>query len=492
MQSQTSTANQLSDPHYLNRLLALFVSLMFIVFYIETMITPSLPSIRSEFGVSIAQASLVIAFYAMSGTALVPVIGKLGDIYGKKRVLVYVLFIYAVAVSITSFSPNFTFMLIARTVQGIGISIVPLVFSLVREEFPREQIPKAVGLLSGMNGAGLAVAFPLGSFISNNYGWQGTYHTAIPFVILIAILTYVLVKESPYKRPNVKIDYVGATLLGASLVIIIYTLAQGPSWGWTSISTVLSATFGIALLLPLLLYERRYLAKGGEPILNLRLLGIRNVMVTNFVILGLMGITLAEQVFVYKFELPSPVGYGFDIFKTGLSLVPFAISMLIFAPLTGQFVSKTGVKPLAISGALIAVLSFILVAQSSTFTQLLTFMFIMGAGISIMISAIQNLLLLTVDPRDMGLANALSTVFRNLGDSIGAPIAGSVLSTFTVSLLVGHTQDGAAIYKSFPSAQAFQYDFYIAAAVFVVIAIVITFAKEVLGKRAETGKRTKQ
>jgi MFS family permease len=465
---------------------------MFTVFYIETMLTPSLPSITHEFGISIAQASLLIAFYAMSGTALVPVVGKLGDIYGKKRVLVYVLFAYAIAVSITSFSPNFTFMLVARIVQGIGISIVPLVFSLVREEFPRDKLPRAVGLLSGMNGAGLAVALPLGSLISNNYGWQGTYHTAIPFVILLAVLTYFLVKESPYKRPNVKVDYLGATLLGASLAIIILTLAQGPSWGWASIITVSSATIGITLFLPLVLYERYYLARGGEPILNLRLLSIRNVMVTNFVAMGLLGVTLAEQVYVYRFELPAPVGFEFDIFKAGLSIVPFAVAMLVFAPIAGQFVSKTGVKPLAFSGTLLAVLAFLLSSQLTTYTEWLICMFIVGAGLSIMVASIQNLLLLTVDPRDMGLANGLTAVFRNLGDTIGAPIAASVLSTFTVSLLVGHSQAGTAIYKSFPSAAAFQYCFYIAAAVFVIIALISLFAREVLGKNAKTERAQKE
>ena len=476
------------DAHYRNRLLVLLVGVMFTVFYIETMITPSLPSFTTEFGVSIAQASLVIAFYAMSGTALVPVIGKLGDVYGKKRILVYVLFIYAAAVSITSFSPNFTFLLVTRIVQGIGISISPLVFSLVREEFPRDKLPKAVGLLSGMSGAGLAVALPLGSLISNYYGWQGTYHTAIPFVIVLAVLTYVLVKESPYKRPNVKIDYIGATLLGAPLALVILTLAQGPTWGWASVNTISSAAIGIGLLLPLVLYERHYLAKGEEPILDLRLLAMRNVMVTNLAIFGLLGFTLAEQVFVYKFELPSPVGLGLDIFQTGLSIVPFAVAMFVFAPIAGQFVSKTGVKPLAISGTLLAVLAFLLVAQATTYTDLLIGMFAVGAGIAFLTSTVQNLLLLTVDPRDMGLANALAYVFGNLGDSIGAPIAASILTTFTISVLVGHAQSGEAIYKLLPSAAAFQYCFYVAAAVFITIAIVIAFAKEVLGKKAETNK----
>lgn len=485
MQNQVVETGRVFDSGYLNRLLILFVGLMFTVFYVETMLTPSLPYIASEFNTSIAQTTLLIALYAMTGTALVPVMGKLGDIYGKKRILVYVLFAYAAAVSVTSFSPNFTFMLIARTVQGIGIAIVPLVFSLVREEFPRDRIPKAVGLLSGMNGVGLAVALPLGSLVSNNFGWQGTYHTAIPFVILLAILTYVILKESPYKRPNVKIDYIGATLLGSSLAIVLFTLAEGPSWGWASISTVALGLFGIGLLAPLILYESHYSRQGGEPILNLRLLAMRNVMVTNFVILSLLGITLAEQVLVFKLELPSPVGYGFDIFQAGLSIVPFAIAMFIFAPITGLVVSKLGVKPLAFFGSLLAVVGFLLAAQASTYVELLTFLFIVGSGISIMISSVQNLLLLTVDPRDMGLTTAMNTVFRNLGDSIGAPIAGSVLSTFTVSVLVGYSKAGTAIYRSFPSAAAFEYCFYIAAAAFAVIAIVILFGREVLGKKAE-------
>jgi fucose permease len=115
-------------------------------------------------------------------------------------------------------------------------------------------------------------------------------------------------------------------------------------------------------------------------------------------------------------------------------------------------------------------------------------MFAVGAGIAILTSTVQNLLLLTVDPRDIGLANALAYVFGNLGDSIGAPVAASILTTFTISVLVGHAQSGESIYKSLPSAAAFQYCFYVAAAVFITIAIVIAFAKEVLGKKAETNK----
>jgi MFS family permease len=205
--------------------------------------------------------------------------------------------------------------------------------------------------------------------------------------------------------------------------------------------------------------------------------------VTNFAVLGLLGITLANQAFVYKWELPSPVGYGFDIFQTGLSLVPFALAFFVFAPISGILASKVGVKPLGVLGSLVTVVGFFLCAQASTYVELLLFMSLVGAGIAVMISTVQTLLVLSVDARDMGLANALNSVFGNLGDCIGAPIAGAVLSTFTVSVLVGKSAAGTGIYLSFPSVAAFQYCFYIAAATFVAIAVAILFAHEVLGKR---------
>ena len=137
MQTQPEEIPQPLSQGYLNRLLVLIIGLIFIVYYVEAMLTPSLYAIASEFDVSIGQVSLTIALYAMSGTALVPIFGKLGDIYVKKRVFVFILSVYAVCVSVTGFSPSFSFLLAARTVQGIGIAIFPLVISLVREGFPR-------------------------------------------------------------------------------------------------------------------------------------------------------------------------------------------------------------------------------------------------------------------------------------------------------------------------------------------------------------------
>ncbi|HUJ78227.1 MAG TPA: MFS transporter, partial [Thermoplasmata archaeon] len=160
------------DRHYANRVMVLLAGIVIVVLYIEGMLTPSLQTIQRDFGVDTAQVSLIISSYAAAGVALSPVIGKLGDIYGKRRVLAYVMFAYAAAVSVTGFSPTFAFMVGARTIQGIGLTIMPLGMSLVREEFPRELVPRAQGLLSAMFGVGFVVSLPLGSYVSQYYGWR--------------------------------------------------------------------------------------------------------------------------------------------------------------------------------------------------------------------------------------------------------------------------------------------------------------------------------
>ena len=152
------------DRKYSYKVMGILVGLVLIVMYIEGMLTPSLPSIEGDFGITAAQASLVLSMYMVGGVAFTPIVGKLGDIYGKRKMLLITLVIYALAVSVTGFSPTFSFMIVSRTIQGVGLSIMPLGFSLVREEFPKDLVPKAQALISAMFGAGFAISIPLGSW----------------------------------------------------------------------------------------------------------------------------------------------------------------------------------------------------------------------------------------------------------------------------------------------------------------------------------------
>jgi MFS family permease len=467
------------DRKYANRVMILLAGIVVVVLYIEGMLTPSLPTIQSDFHVDTAQVSLIISAYAASGVALSPVVGKLGDIYGKRKVLVGVMLGYAAAVSVTGFSPNFEFMVAARTVQGIGLTIMPLGMALVREEFPRELVPRAQGLLSAMFGVGFVISLPLGSFVSQNYGWRDTYHTAIPFVVLLAVLVVLFVRESPYRRPDIRVDYVGAALLGGALAGVVTALAQGQAWGWTSAPTLGFLITGIALFVPFALYESWWKNQHREPIIDRKLLSERNVAVTN-VVLTVVGLSMYVALFtlIYQFEYPTASG-GYNtafptlnILNAGLDIIPLALAMIAVATVTSFTVHRTGVKPLALTGALAMAAGFYLVSTATTLVQALVFETVIGAGIALLTSSIINLLVLTVDPRDMGQATAMNNVFRNIGGSVGAPIAGSLLATFLIT---------SGPYAGAPAHIAFQYAFWIAAIVTLVGSLAILLGQEVLG-----------
>lgn len=475
------------DRRYANRVMLLLAGVVLVVLYIEGMLTPSLPTIQSDFGVDAAQVTLVISAYAAAGVALSPVIGKLGDIYGKRKIMVAVMFTYAAAVTVTGFSPTFAFMVGARTIQGVGLTIMPLGMSLMREEFPREMVPKAQGILSAMFGIGFAISLPLGSFVSQTYGWRWTYHSAVPFVILMAVLVFLLVKESPYRRPNTRVDYLGALFLGLGLAGIVAALSQGESWGWSSPLTIGFAAFGAAMFVPFVVVERRLTVAKREPIVDVNLLTERNVSVTNVVLtVAGLGMYMALFTLIYQFEYPiasggynaschSLLNCNFGILSAGIDILPLAAGMTVVALIASVLVSRVGVKPLALTGGLVTALGFALEAYAGSLGAALVIEVVVGAGIGLLNASIINLLILTVDPRDMGQATAMNNVFRNVGGSVGAPIAGSLLATYVLT--------SGAFAGYFPAHLAFQYAFLIAASITVVGTVTVFFAQEVLGSR---------
>ncbi|MDE1827956.1 MAG: MFS transporter [Candidatus Micrarchaeota archaeon] len=449
------------DKRYATRSLLLFALFVVMVMYIETMLIPSLPSISAQFGINAAEVSLVLSMYLVSGVALNPIVGKLGDIYGKKKVLVRVLAIYTVAVAMTGFAPSFPALLLLRTIQGVGLTIFPLAVSLIQEQFPREKVPQALGIVGAMFGAGAAIGLPLGSLVSNNFGWQTTYHTAVPFVALFSILIYLFIRESKNTMPNVKIDYVGASFLAVFLAMLVFGLSEGATLGWTSpiiLFLIIGALVGFVLL-------NRFERKIDHAILDIKLLRIKNVLNANLIVLVIgLGFFLAYQTFAYEFESAVPVGYGESIFMTGLSMVPFAIMMLITAPLVGRWVSRYGTKPFYLIGSGVSIFGFALAALSTNLITLIISTAIVGAGLASLNIPNTNSLILSIDRRTTGLATSMNAVFRFLGSALGAPIAGIFIAAFG-------------------SALSFQYSFYFALLAFFLVAVISTFSEEVLGPK---------
>lgn len=477
--TSASAIEQPFDSGYANRALILLSLITALIVYVDAMLAPALPRIVSEYKVSIDQASLLISLYTVSGVAVIPIFGKLGDIYGKKRVIMYILVAYLIAATTTSFAPSFNLVLISRFVQGIGLGVFALCFSLAREQFPKELVPRAQGVISAVQVAGSASALLGGAVVTSVFGWQGNYHIALPFIAVLTVLIFLVVKESPNRKPGVKLDYVGAAWLGASLTAIVLSLSEGSSWGWESVPTLGLLIGGLAMIIPLAFYERRL----AEPVLDLKLLRQRNIMVSNLLIVtyGLsMGIAL--QAFVYAFELPSPSGFGISITEVGLRLLPIAIIVLPVALAVGSAISKYGVKPFLYLGSILVTLGFLLLTTYTSPDQVEVYLMVYAFGGGMMTVSIQNLLVLSIAKSEMALGTSMNTAFRYIGQTLGAPIAGAILSTFVSS----DTVRGEIL--SLPTRSAFQYCFYLATAAFVVVGLLVLFAREVIVKKPTESK----
>lgn len=450
------------DKKYANKSLFLFALFIIIVMYIETMIISSLPSIAKEFNINAASVSLVLSIYIVAGVALSPIVGKLADIYGKKKILIRVLAIYSIAVALTGFAPNFTTLVILRAIQGAGLTVFPLAISLIQEQFPRDKVPQALGIVGAMFGAGMSIGLPLGSFVSNTFGWQVTYFTAVPFVLLFSILIGLFIKESRHIQPDAKVDYIGAIGLALFLGSLVFALSEGTTFGWTSDLIIFLFVFAIILFILLIPYEK----KKQHAVLDFNLLKIRNVVAANLIFLAIgIGIFLAYQTFVYQFESPVPIGYAQSIFATGMLMVPFALMSLLIPPIVGRFLPRFGVKSFYLFGSVLTIIGFLIAAFSPSILYLVIGAVLVGIGLSGLNIPTMNLLVLSVEPRQIGLASSMNSVFGFFGSALGAPIAGVLIAVF-----------GSQV--------AFQYSYFVAILMSVIIIAISLFAKEVLGPNA--------
>ena len=461
------------DRGYANRALVLLSLIAALVVYIDTMLTPALPTIAREYRVDIATTSLLISLYTVFGVAVMPVVGKLADIYGKRRVLLWTLAVYLVAATTTSFAPTFELVLVSRFFQGVGLGTFPLAFSLAREEFPRSLVPRAQGVISAVQVSGGAMGILVGAVVTTDYGWQANYHLALPCILVLTVLTFLLIKESPNRKPGTRLDSIGAAWLGTSLTAIVLGLSQGAAWGWTSEAVLGLILGGLFAIVPLALYERRM----TEPVFDLRLLRQHNILIANLIVV-LYGISLyvAFQAITYYMQLPAPVGFGLSVFQTGLVLIPIVVVLLPVAIVVGTVIPRYGVKPFFYIGSVFAMAGFLLLSTAHSPEMVTGFLAVYALGSGMLTVSIQNLLVLSIEPKEMGLGTSLNTSFRYIGQTLGAPIAGAILSTFV------SVQVSGAYSFSLPSHPAFQICFYLAAGLFVVLGVTAAFAREVIGR----------
>jgi EmrB/QacA subfamily drug resistance transporter len=405
----------------------------------QTMVLPALPAFREDFHTTNAWATWVLTAFLLVSAVTTPILGKLGDQHGKERLLVVSLTLFFIGCVGAAAAWNIWSLIAFRGVQGLGGAVFPLSFAIIRDEFPRERVGIAIGLISAVFGVGGGLGIVLAGLIVDNLSWRWLFVVgAIPVAISILLVAR-FVPESPIKSPS-RIDIPGAVMLSGGLIALLLALTEGPTWGWTSARGL--ALFGAAALFLTLwvLVELRV----PEPLVDMRMMAARQVLFTNITALiagfAMFGAFVLVPNFVetprdYGAEAASVVHYGFDASATtaGLYLLPSSIVLLFAGPFAGLMGRRVGSKwPLALGMALVGIAAAWLAVFHSRPWEVLAAMPVLGAGVGFAFAAMATLITEAVRVSETGVATGMNTVMRTIGGVVGGQMGAALLTAYTV------------------------------------------------------------
>jgi MFS family permease len=494
------------------------------VMYAETMLLPAIPDIIKDFKTNYSTSSWTLSGYLITAAVSTPVIGKLSDIYGKKKILMIVLLIFGVAILLGGFTNNISFLIFTRIMQGIGLSVFTVSLSIIRTEFPQERYGIAQTIISCSHATGSALGVGIGGYVIHYFGWHFTFILLIPVVILIFSILKLLLhlkgdqeqqkeqlkkyvvkytadskKDANYndinnfvnpddnnKNANATttdiighLDIKGSITLAVTVAVFLIALSylntannnNNPST--MAIPIVLIAT-GIISLLVFIKVER----KAASPLINFKLMASKTILSVNVMFIVLetakMMVYLTIPILI---RAPFPLGFSGNAIEAGMVQNTFMLTFLVVAPFIGFIIDKYGnMKPLLVGAALSVVGYSGMVVLYTSESGIVTNLAIISAGVALISSAGWNILLRSTPLQFTGVSVGMTLVLDFIGMSIGPVVAAIYLQSHQVFLKTIISGRG----YSFPSSDAYNLVFITAALLSIILVVFSIFLKKVV------------
>lgn len=399
---------------------------------LQSLVAPALSTIGTDLGVSTGAASWVLTAYLLSAAVLTPVLGRLGDMVGKRRILIVVLTLLLAGTVLAALAPNLTVLVVARALQGAAGAVMPLSIGIVRDELPQERVSVTIGLLSAIFGIGAGVGIVAAGPIAQNLSWHWLFWMPAVLVAIALVGAVFGMPESPVRTPG-RLDLVGTVVLSVALVAVLLAVGEGEDWGWTSGWTIGLLVLGVVALVGFVLVELRV----AEPLVDVRLFAVRGVWTAHVVALAFGFAMFGTFVLVPTLlQLPSEVGYGFgkDVTQAGFFLLPTVVAMVVAGPVAGFLVRKVGPKVPMVLGALSVTAAFTVPAVSHAHLwQVVVSGVFTGIGIGLALAATSNAIIESVPAAQTGEAISANTVVRTIGSSIGTAVIAAVITSHSTA-----------------------------------------------------------
>ena len=446
--------------------LAILSTIGLTVMYIETMVAPALPDFISDFNISYSIAPWILTSYLVVAVVMTPIMGSLSDIYGRKRILLAGLVIYAVGTFAAGFANSIYFMLIARAVQGVGIGIFPVAVAIVRNQSTEKRLAFNQGIITSMFATGAVIGLAAGGTIIHYLGWRATFFTILPLVIILIALVWRFIhdKGDDNHKSNHKYDTKSATgdretnkkfrvdIKGAivfsigitSILLVITSVGDKMSFNDWIVVGFLSLT-GIISLSTFYHIENRV----PFPLIDLKIV-LSNVLLSANILRMIAGLFMFAILNTMPILIrnPQPAGFGESAINAAYIIVPFMLAYLIVGLASGFVLSKLGNTRVILVGSVISAIGFTTLALFfHSIVPLLAGLSILGIGSQMLHQGAVNINLVSTPKHQTGISFGISNVFYLMGSAIGPTVVGMYMQANQVSI--------NGIVGSFPSLQSY-------------------------------------
>jgi EmrB/QacA subfamily drug resistance transporter len=395
---------------------------------LQSLVIPVLPTIQRNLHTSQNTVTWVLTAYLLAASIFTPILGRVGDMFGKERMFVVALGALALGSLLAALADSVGVMIVARAIQGIGGGVLPLTFGIIRDEFPPERVAGVVGVIAGLTAAGGGLGIVLAGPIVDSLGYHWLFWLPLIVVTGAAVAAHLFIPESPVRTKG-KISWAAAFLLSGWLVALLVAVSEAPSWGWTSSKVLGLIGGGIVLAILWVRVEIR----STHPLIDMHMMRLPVVWTSNLVAL-LIGVGIyAIFAFIPEFlQSPTSTGYGFgaSITQSGIVMVPMTGAMFFFGIFSGRLSNRFGSKRVLIAGCLTSVVPFVLLVVAHHHEwEIAISVALIGAGFGLAFAAMSTLIVAGVPAEQTGVASGMNANIRTIGGAIGAAAMASIVTS---------------------------------------------------------------